>query len=53
MDSHNYPADSRMPEQERAARRQDRWASMCGVLLAMPLILGGAWFLLAWLVVRG
>ena len=53
MDSHNYPIDSRMPEHEQAGRRHDTWAWMCGLLLAGPLILGGAWFLLAWLVFAG
>ena len=48
MDAHNYRIDSRIPEQ--ADRRHRRWAWVCGVLLAGPLIVGSAWFLLAWLV---
>ena len=53
MDSHNYLIDSPMPGHERAGRRHDGWAWKCGLLLAGPLILGSAWFLLAWLVFRG
>ena len=53
MDSHNYPIDSPMPEHEEPGRRNGTWAWMCGFLLAGPLILGGAWFLLAWLVFTG
>ena len=41
MDSHNYPIDSPGPEHEQPGRRNGTWAWMCGVLLAMPLILGG------------
>jgi hypothetical protein len=50
MDIHNYPVDSHRPDPERAGRSHGSWALVCGLLLAAPLIVGGTWFLLAWLV---
>ena len=40
-------------EHEQAGRRPGGWAWVCGILLAGPLIVGSAWFLLAWLVFHG